>query len=261
MVLLRLIGVHLRVSVLTELQYRANFFFSIAQSCMAVGTGLVVLSLVFSRIHRINGWSEPELLVVLGVFTMLGGVVKMVIRPAIRRYIDDVRDGTLDHILLKPADSQLLVGVRAVELWQGVDIITSVVLLTVGLSGVPRPITLAGVVLFGVSVLLSLVVVYCVLVMCGLTVFWLVQPQKILDVFDGLWSAGRWPVGIYPGWLRIGMTLLVPIGFAVTVPAEALLSRMAAGAFLWLLVMSCALLAFTRWLWGFCMRRYTGASA
>ena len=34
---------------------------------------------------------------------------------------------------------------------------------------------------------------------------------------------------IYPDWLRVGLTFLVPIAFAVTVPAEAFTERLEPG--------------------------------
>ena len=46
------------------------------------------------------------------------------------------------------------------------------------------------------------------------------------ELFEGIFQTGRWPVGIYPDWLRFGVTFLVPIAFAVTVPAEAVTSRL-----------------------------------
>ena len=51
--------------------------------------------------------------------------------------------------------------------------------------------------------------------------FWIVDVWKIMELFDGVYQTGRWPVSIYPGWLRFGVTFLVPIAFAITVPAEA----------------------------------------
>ena len=46
------------------------------------------------------------------------------------------------------------------------------------------------------------------------------------ELFTGVYQAGRWPVSIYPDWLRIGLTFLVPIAFAVTVPAQAFTGRL-----------------------------------
>jgi ABC-2 type transport system permease protein len=72
---------------------------------------------------------------------------------------------------------------------------------------------------------------------------------------------GRFPVGIYPGWLRYSVTFLVPIAFAVTVPAEAVTSRLDWQTMLVAAVFATALFTFTRWFWRFGLRRYSGASA
>jgi len=32
----------------------------------------------------------------------------------------------------------------------------------------------------------------------------------MVNLFQGVYAAGRWPVGIYPDWLRVGLTFLVP---------------------------------------------------
>ena len=47
-----------------------------------------------------------------------------------------------------------------------------------------------------------------------------------VQLFQSLYDAGRWPIGIYPDWLRAALTFLVPVAFAVTIPSEALLGRL-----------------------------------
>jgi ABC-2 type transport system permease protein len=61
--------------------------------------------------------------------------------------------------------------------------------------------------------------------------------------------------------MRYSMTYLVPIGFAVTVPAQALTGRLHWHTIVVALGFGAALLAFTRWFWRFGLRRYSGASA
>jgi ABC-2 type transport system permease protein len=53
----------------------------------------------------------------------------------------------------------------------------------------------------------------------------------------------------------------VPIGFAVTVPAEALTSRLQWETLVFALFFGVAVFAFTRWFWHFGLRNYSGASA
>ena len=44
---------YLKVGVLNELQYRVNFFVQLLQSLIQVGTGLVVLSLVYALNRKV----------------------------------------------------------------------------------------------------------------------------------------------------------------------------------------------------------------
>jgi ABC-2 type transport system permease protein len=83
----------------------------------------------------------------------------------------------------------------------------------------------------------------------------------VVELFDGIYLTGRFPVGIYPGWLRYSVTFLVPIAFAVTVPAEAVTSRLEWETLALAAGFAVALFAATRWFWGFGLRNYTGASA
>jgi len=76
-----------------------------------------------------------------------------------------------------------------------------------------------------------------------------------------VYEAGRWPVTLYPAWLRFGLTFLVPVAFAVTVPAEALTGRLTAST-AWLAVaLAAVLLIVSRWFWKIGLRNYSGASA
>jgi ABC-2 type transport system permease protein len=83
----------------------------------------------------------------------------------------------------------------------------------------------------------------------------------VAELFDGLVQTGRWPVGIYPGWLRFGVTFLVPVAFAVSVPAEAVTARLDWQTLLVAIVFASGLFVATRWFWRFGLRHYTGASA
>jgi ABC-2 type transport system permease protein len=76
-----------------------------------------------------------------------------------------------------------------------------------------------------------------------------------------MYEAGRWPVGLYPPWLRIALTVVVPVAFAITVPVETLVGRLEATTLVATGVLAVAFLAGSRWFWRFGLRHYTGASA
>ena len=258
---MRIAWTFLKVGVLNELQYRVNFVVQLFQTALALLTGLVVLALVYSHVDELNGWSEAELLVVLGIQILMGGAIRAWIQPNMQRFIDDVREGTFDYALTKPEDAQVLVSVREFRIWQVVDVVTGAVVMAVGIGRLQSDVGLADALAFGVALLLGTLMIYCFWLVLSTCAFWIVRMDNIVELFDGVYLTGRWPVGIYPDWLRFGITFLVPIAFAVTVPAEAVTSRLDWQTLALAAGFAVVLFAITRWFWRFGLRSYSGASA
>jgi ABC-2 type transport system permease protein len=258
---LRLLGLYIKVSALNELQYRVNFFVQLFQSALALGTGLIALSLVFSYTATLGGWSQAELLIVMGVHILVGGLIKTLIQPNMERLMEDVQNGTLDYALTKPADSQVLVSVREFRVWQTIDIVMGAVVMAGGVWRLRSSIGVLDALAFGAAILLGGLMIYSVWLMLTTGSFWIVRVDNILEIFQSFYQAGRWPVGIYPGWLRSSLTFIVPVAFAVTVPAEALTSRLTGTVLLAMLGLAALLFALARILWRVGLRHYTGASA
>jgi len=114
---------------------------------------------------------------------------------------------------------------------------------------------------FAVALVFGAVLIYCFWLVIATVAFWVVNMWHAVELFDGIFQTGRWPIGIYPTWLRVSVTFLVPIAFAVTVPAEALTSRLDWQTLVLAVVFTIVAFAFARWFWRFGLRRYSGASA
>jgi ABC-2 type transport system permease protein len=257
----RLSWLFFRLGVMNEMQYRVNFFIQLLQSLLAVGTGLAVLALVFSHTKELKGWSPPELLAVMGVHLVMGGLIRTTIQPNMTRLIEDIRQGTLDYALTKPEDAQLMVSVRDIRLWQGVDILVGAIVLAVAIVRIETAVGVGDALGFAAALILGGLMIYCFWLILTIGAFWVVRMDQIVELFEGVYQAGRWPVNVYPLWLRTGLTFLVPIAFAVTVPAQGVTSRLNGATLLAAVGLAVALLAVTRWFWKFGLRRYSGASA
>ncbi len=258
---MRLALLFLRIGVMNELQYRANFFIQLIQSLVAVGTGLFVLALIFNQTDALGDWSRPQLLAVLGVFTMVGGIIGFGIEPNMGRIMADVRQGTFDYVLTKPVDSQLLVSVREFRLWKLTDVAVGAGVLGWAVATDERGLQPADGLGFLLSLLVGSIMVYCVWLLLTTGAFWFVRMEMLQELFTGVYRAGQYPVGIYPGWLRAGLTFLIPIGFAVTVPSEAVTGRLTLARLALALGFVVFLLTLTRLVWRLGVRNYSGASA
>ena len=258
---LRLFGLFFRVGALNELQYRANLAVQLFQSALAVGTGLAVLGLVFGQTTNLGGWSQSELIAVMGVHILMSGVIRTAIQPNMERLMTDIRQGTLDYVLTKPEDAQVMISVREFRIWQGVDVLVGAIVLGVAVAQLGTSVGLGSGLVFAATLLLGGVMIYCFWLLVTTAAFWIIRMDEIHELFEGLYQSGRWPVTIYPGWLRVSLTFLVPIAFAVTVPAEALTSRLTLETFALAAGLAALLVLVTRWFFRFGLRNYSGASA
>jgi ABC-2 type transport system permease protein len=257
----RLLWLHLRLGILNELQYRVNFLLQLLQSFVALGTGLIGLSLVFGHTTELAGWSRPDLLMVMGVHILSGGLIRTVIQPNMQRLMENIQEGTLDFALTKPADAQVLISVREFRLWQLTDLVMGIGVMSVAAYELNQTIGLGQALAFAVALVCGAAMIYSFYLMLTTAAFWVVRIEEMVNLFEGVYASGRWPVGIYPDWLRTGLTFLVPVAFAVTVPAEALTNRLTWQSLLGAAVFAAVLVLLARWVWKRGLRAYSGASA
>ena len=252
---------HMRIGVMNEFQYRANFFIQLLESVVLTGTGLVALSLIFDHTTDLAGWTRPQLLIVLGVYTIVGGVIQFVIQPNMSRILSEIRLGTFDYVLTKPVDSQLLATLREFHLWRLTDVVIGVVVTVWGVASLHESVSVGDVAAFAFVIVVGVVLVYCIWLVVTAGAFWFVKMDEVHDLFTGMYRAGQYPVTTYPTWLRLVLTYVVPIGFAVTVPSESLTGRLTAERLVITVGFLVLALAVTRSVWRSGTRHYSGASS
>ena len=258
---LQLAWVHLRVNALHELQYRVNFWVQLVNSLLSVGTGLVAIAVVYSHTESLGGWDSSELLAVLGVHTVIGGVLRTFVQPNMWQLISDVEWGRLDYTLTRPADSQLIVSVRQINIWSTVDLALGFGIVAWAVVEMQQALEPWGLIAFIIAIACGSIIIYSIWLAAVTVVFKTINIGDLMQVLSGIYEAGRWPVGIYPLWLRGTLTVIFPLAFAITVPAELIAGRI---EWWWMLaavgVTVVAFLVCRRlWIWG--IRNYSGASA
>lgn len=258
---LRLFGLYFKVGAMGEMQYRLNFFVQVFQSVLQLGTAIAGLAVIFTYTHSLGGWRPEEVLVLVGVYTLVGGMIGLVIYPSMEQFISSVRDGTLDFTLVKPVDAQLLISVHAVDIWKLIDIGLGIGVLVFALIRLGAQVGLSQAALFIGMLLTGSAIIYSFWLILATLSFWFVRVENILEIFRSMYEAGRWPVSLYPGWLRFILTFIVPVAFVTTVPAQALTGRLTPDTLLLAAVLAVVLFAVSRFFWKIGLRQYSGASA
>ena len=201
------------------------------------------------------------MLALVGVYFLIGGMIGLVIQPGMEQLIESVREGTLDFTLTKPEDAQLLVSLQRVEIWRLIDIVMGFGVLAAALVRLGEHVGGCQAAAFGVMLLAGGVIIYSFWLILATLSFWFVRVENILEIFRSMYEAGRWPISLYPGWLRFALTFIVPVAFATTVPAEALTGRLTSWTLLEAFSLALVMFLLARLFWKLGLRRYSGASA
>ena len=242
-------------------EYRLNLLIELLATAGNLAGNLFVLSLVYKPGHGLGGWSWEAALVVLGLYTALDGLATTLLRPNLSTIVAHVREGTLDFVLLKPLDSQFWLSSRTLSPWGLPEMALGLALslAAVWQSGArPGPLALAS---GALMLLCAAAILYSLWFLLAATSIWFVKTWNATEVLRAVLSAGRYPVSAYPPGLRTLFTLVIPITFLTTVPAEALLGRSSST---WLglsLAVAAGCLLLSRAFWRFALRFYTSASS
>ena len=244
-----------------ELEYPANALIELLSVLGNLAGSVVVLALFYGRGHGLGGWSWDEALVVLGIYTLLDGFASTLLQPNLGAIVNHVRTGSLDFVLLKPIDSQFWLSVRSFSPWGLPGVLAGLVLIVLAArraGATPSLLTLLGTTLL---LLCSGLILYSLWFVLAAASIWFVKVWNATEVLRSTLVAGRFPVSAYPPALRTLFTLVLPVAFLTTVPAEAILGRATLPWVLASLGMAVLSLALSRGLWRHALRYYTSASS
>lgn len=258
---LRLLALSLRISLTTGMQYRWNFVVEGLVSVLWTALGLVPLYVAFHARPELHGWTFATALVVVGWFSLLKGILDGAINPSLLTVVDQIRQGTLDFVLLKPADAQFLVSTAKFEPWKVLDGLCALGIFVWAFHLLGRtPGALDVLASLGLLVCAALVL-YSIWILVIAAAFWVVRLDNLAYLFNSVFDFARWPVSVFRGALRVVFTFVIPLGIMTTYPAEALLGTLSLQTALLSAAGAMAFAFVSRTIWKHALGRYTSASS
>lgn len=270
----RLSWLALRTAVLLGLQYRVDFVVQglmqvawmllsavplwIAYQARATATGTTIGGV------DLGGWGFYQAVVVYGFFSLLKAVLEGAINPSLSAVVEHIRSGTLDFVLLKPADAQFLVSTARFEPWHAVDALGALLLVVFGIArqgAYHNYPGIAEVALAALLLLCGVLLLYTVWILVICAAFHVVRIDNLSFLFTSLFDFARWPRSVFRGALHVVFTYIIPLVVMTSYPAEALLGTLRSGQALWALLVAGLLLVLSRLAWVRSIGRYTSASS
>ncbi len=259
--ILNLLSAFFKVNVQMSLAYRADTVVSILLNLMWLGWELLSLGIIFSNTQTIGGWGFGELIGLLGVFRLVHTLMMALIWPNTEKFNQSIRDGSMDYTLLQPVNSMFLVTFSRITIWRAWDLALSIALIVVGVKLAGDVATPLSILTFLVLTVSGAIVVYSLWIVLIALTFWFTKFDNNVTILDALLAAGRYPVTVYPVWLQILVTFVIPVAVATTVPLQALRGELDLSRALMFFAIGIASFLVASQVWKRGLKQYSGASS
>lgn len=258
---LRVLWSLLKINIQMSLAYRADTVVNILLNLMWLGWELLSLNIIFNNTDTIGGWGLPELIALLGVFRLVNTIMIALIWPNTEKFNQSIRDGSMDYTILQPVNSMFLVTFSRITVWRVWDLVLAIVLVSVGINMSGDKITALHVLSFIMLALSGIVVIYSLWIVLIALTFWFTKFDNNVTIMQALLDAGRYPVSVYPVWLRIIVTYIIPIAVATTVPLQSLRGDLKPTQMLIFLGVGAVSFLIASQVWKAGLKQYSGASS
>jgi len=259
----RLIGHFINIGVQHLLAYPLNFWISLLHALLGFATSILGVVILFSQVETIRGWTMASTLALLGTYLTLSALAGLVISPSLENLAGmdgEIWTGKFDFTLLRPVDVQFFASLQHWRIFKLFDLILGCGVLVTAITQLRTTLTPLRVITFVIMLVAALLTLYAILLAFSALVFW--SPDFLFTwLFNAFFQMARYPVGIYPGWLRLILTWVIPVGVMTTVPAQALTGQLSTGTLSGSLVLAMLFLLGATVLFRTGVRRYASASS
>src|SRR5512145_2620917 len=218
----KLLSAFFKVNVQMALAYRADTIVNILLNVMWLGWELLSLNIIFSNTTTLGGWGLGELIALLGVFRLVNTMMIALIWPNTEKFNQNIRDASMDYTILQPVNSLFLVTFSRITVWRIWDLALAIVLIVIGVNMTGDSTTSLQILTFILLAISGTVVIYSLWIVLISLTFWFTKFDNNVTILHALLDSGRYPVTVYPAWLRIIVTFVIPIAVATTIPLQAL---------------------------------------
>jgi ABC-2 type transport system permease protein len=260
---IRLITRFINIGLQYLLAYPLNFWISLLHSLLGFGTGVMGVWILFEQVETIRGWSMASTLALLGTYMTLSSLRSLFIGPSLEALAGmdgEIWTGKFDFTLLRPLDVQFYASFQHWRPLALIDLLLGVGVLVTAFTRLGESLTPGRMFMFFAMLFIGAVILYSILLAFSGLVFW--SPDFLFTwLFNAFFQMARYPVGLYPGWLKQVLTWVIPVGVMTTVPAQALTSELSVGTLTGSLVLAVLFLGSASLLFRAGARRYTSASS
>lgn len=210
----------LKLSFARDLIYRANFWSAVISKLGFLIVTILWFSIMYTSVLHVKEWSYAETMFFLATFQLIETITVAIFSNSFANWHQHINSGSLDLVLTKPIDTQLLLSLHAVSIPQLLTILAPLTLLVqLAFQHAIFPSWLViGEYIIGIILAISIFYNVWLMLMTGL--FWFIGIPHWHNLFFRITSFMQVPPVVYEGAVKFLFYFVVPVFAAVMLPLQ-----------------------------------------
>ena len=221
---LKIYGIFLKQYIKRLMEYRVDFLIGMFAFIFTQAAGLLFLYIIFQNINALAGFSIDEILLMYAISLLPRGIDHLLF-DNLWLLPRTVRQGSMDRYLLRPINTLYQFIIERFQPDAFGEIFLGIALLIVTLGRLDFAITF-----YNITGLLSIVFVGTFIytglkLLTSSTSFWLKNSYPLMQITYNISDYTKYPILIYPKFIRLLMTFIIPFALISYYPALYLLGQ------------------------------------
>jgi ABC-2 type transport system permease protein len=209
----------------TVIEYRTDFIIGLIGFLLFQATGVIFIGLLFKAIPELNGWNFHQMLFIYGFAQLPRGIDHLLTDNLWMLAGRIVRTGQFDRYLLRPIPPLFHLIAEIFQTDAVGELIIGVILMIYASARLQLRFGVLDWVLLVVSIAAGSVIYFAVKLSTASIALWTKRSQPIVFAVYTTADFAKYPIGIYPKWIRILISYIVPFAFTAFIPASYFLTR------------------------------------
>lgn len=209
----------------SRLVYKTDFLLGATSQTISMAVSLAFLTLVFTQIETLQGWTFNEMLFLAGFGGTVLFIQNMFLFNIIRVGENYILSGDLDRFLLRPLNPLFQIYADDVHDNNLPKVIANIALIFYATFQIGLNLSLLQILYAAVSMASGILVLASIYLAFATTAFWTGTSRNAVWLFFRISNFRKYPMEIFAVAIQALLVTLIPIAFASFFPASYLLGK------------------------------------
>lgn len=235
------------------MQSKANFFIGFIGFICTQASGILFLTMIFSQIPNLNGWSFYEILFIYGFAQLPRGLDHLFSDYIWMFSMNVIVRGEFDRYLLRPLNPLFQVLAETLQLDALGELFVGIIIVVISVLNLDIQITFLRILSFILVIVAGSIIYTAIKLFFASFAFWIKESITILNIVYMFSDFTKYPTSIYSKGVQIILNFIIPFAFTAFIPASYFLNK---SSFVYAVIGTCIVaiisfaIAYATWLKG-----------